>query len=59
MAIFRETMDKLGTAGELIGFLWAQKLWWLIPFVVVLVALGLLIVVGSSTGIGPFVYTLF
>ena len=59
MRLIRETVAKLGIAGELIVFLWKRKLWWLIPMVAVLLAFGIVIVVGGSTGAGPFVYTLF
>ena len=55
----RELGDKFGIAGELMVFLWQRKLWWLMPLVAVLLLFGILIVVGSSTGVGPFVYTLF
>jgi len=59
MKIARENLDKFGIAGELLAFLWHRKLWWMIPFVAVLLLFGILIVVGSTTGVGPFVYTLF
>ena len=59
MRFIEETIAKLGIAGELIVFLWKRKLWWLIPMVAVLLAFGIVIVVGGSTGAGPFVYTLF
>ena len=59
MRLIKETFAKLGIAGELIVFLWKRKLWWLIPMVAVLLAFGIVIVVGGSTGAGPFVYTLF
>ena len=59
MRLITETIAKLGIAGELIVFLWKRKLWWLIPMVAVLLAFGIVIVVGGSTGVGPFVYTLF
>ena len=45
--------------GEILGFLWARKLWWLIPMMVVLLAFALLLVFGSTSGIAPFIYTLF
>lgn len=50
---------RIGIVGELFGFLWERKLWWLIPMIVVLVALGLLMVFAQATGLAPFVYTLF
>ena len=54
-----DTWDKLGIAGELFGFLWRMKMWWLMPMVLVLVLLGVLISFGSASGVGPFIYTLF
>ena len=47
------------TIGELLGFLWKRKLGWLIPMLVILLAFGVLIVLGAVSGIGPFIYTLF
>lgn len=47
------------TLGELFRFLWQQKLWWLMPMLVVLLVFAALIVLGSTAGIGPFIYTLF
>jgi len=49
----------VGTLAELFQFLWRQKLWWLMPMLAVLLLFGALIVLGSSAGIGPFIYTLF
>jgi len=46
-------------ASELIGFLWKQKLWWLIPMLVVLLLFGLLLIFAQSTPLAPFIYTLF
>ena len=56
---FREMRTNFGVAGELLSFLWERKAYWLIPMVLVLLALALLIVFASSSGIGPFIYTLF
>jgi hypothetical protein len=49
----------MSTLGELFQFLWSRRLWWLIPMVVILLFLGVLIIFGSTTGVGPFIYTLF
>ncbi len=51
--------SNFAVAGELLGFLWERKLWWLIPMAIVLLALGLLLVFASTSGIAPFIYTLF
>ena len=50
---------KFSIAWELLTFLWKLKMWWMIPMVSVLLVFGLLIVIGTSTGVGPFIYTLF
>ncbi|MBI64505.1 MAG: hypothetical protein CL778_04445 [Chloroflexi bacterium] len=55
----KNLLFKLSIAGDLIKYLWKQKLWWAIPTVAVMLLFGIIIVVGSSTGIGPFIYTLF
>jgi len=59
MSALQEIRDRLGIARELLSFLWAQKLWWLAPLVIVLMLLGLIIGFGTATGVGPFIYTLF
>ena len=59
MSLIQEMGDKFAITGELFGFLWQRKLWWLMPIVLVVVFFGLLIGFGSASGIGPFVYTLF
>ncbi len=51
--------NRLGIAGELLSFLWQQRLWWLIPMVIVLLAFGGLLVTAQSSALGPFIYTLF
>ena len=50
---------RLGIVGELFAFLWAAKMWWLIPMIIALIAFALLIVLGSASGGGPLIYTLF
>ena len=59
MKVLRNVTSGFGTVGELFQFLWIRRLWWLIPFVVVLLALGALLLVGQATGVAPFIYTLF
>jgi hypothetical protein len=44
--------------GEFWGFLKTNKKWWLVPIIVALLILGLLVLL-SSTGVAPFIYTLF
>jgi len=49
---------RMGIIGSLFKFLWKRKLWWLIPFVAVLLVFGMLIVLASVTPLGPFIYAL-
>ncbi len=48
-----------GVLGEFLVFLWNRKMWWMIPMVATLLICGLLLVFASSTGLGPFIYSLF
>jgi len=59
MNLLREMGSRFEITGELFGFLWARKMWWVMPIVFVMVLLGLLIGFGSASGVGPFIYTLF
>ncbi len=44
---------------ELWLFLKERKIWWLAPIIIVLLLLGILILVGGSSTVAPFVYTIF
>jgi len=59
MRAVKNFVSRLGILGELLVFLWQRKLWWLIPVVVILVLFGLLFIVAGSSGVAPFIYTLF
>lgn len=52
-------LARMGIIGELLQFLWARKLYWLIPMILVLIIFGVLIVFGSNPSTAPFIYTLF
>ena len=54
-----KVVSRFSILRELFGFLWRNKLWWMIPFVAVLVILGLLILLVQSSAVVPFIYTLF
>jgi hypothetical protein len=59
MKILHNVATGAGTVGELFQFLWARKLWWMIPFVFTLLLVAGLLLVSEVTGIAPFIYTLF
>jgi len=50
--------ERFSIAGELLGFLWSKRLWWMIPLVMMLLILALLIAFANATAIGPFIYPL-
>ena len=49
---------RTSLASDLVGFMSENKKWWLMPIIVVMVALGTLVLL-SGTGAAPFIYTLF
>ena len=51
--------SNFGVVGELFAFLWARKLWWLTPMLVLFLSFALLMVFANASGIAPFIYTLF
>ena len=59
MSLIQKMQDRFGIFGELIAFLWSQKLWWIIPMVIVLVIFAFVLIFAQGTGLAPFVYTLF
>lgn len=59
MQFLKNMGTNLGVVGEFLKFLWARKMWWLIPMVVVLLIFALLIVFAAANPLGPFIYTLF
>jgi competence protein ComGC len=48
---------------EFIAELWKyvkqRKKFWLLPIIIVLLFLGILLVIGGSTAISPFIYSIF
>lgn len=50
--------EQLSLVSEFVLFIKENKAWWMIPILLVLGGVGLLVVL-SSTGAAPFIYTLF
>ena len=40
-------------------FLKERKKWWLLPLIALIVLIAVFIVMGSSTALAPFIYSLF
>jgi hypothetical protein len=57
--MMRRFPARLGIAGELLSFFWRQKMGWLTPMVVTLLAFGLLMIFAQSSALAPFIYTPF
>jgi drug/metabolite transporter superfamily protein YnfA len=56
---FKNMGTNLGVVGEFLKFLWARKLWWMIPMVIVLLLFGFLLIFAGTSGLGVFIYPLF
>lgn len=59
MRLIDGMLSRLGIAGELLGYFWQHKWWWLTPMVVALLGVGALVIFAQSSAIAPFIYTLF
>ena len=51
-------MKPTSWTSDLYHFLRGNKKWWLLPLIVMLLTLGVLMVL-ATTGVAPFIYTLF
>jgi hypothetical protein len=51
--------SRTGTLGELFSYLWQNRLWWILPAVVVIVFFGILVVFAQASPVSPFIYALF
>lgn len=50
------TLDLLS---ELWAYMRAHKRWWLLPILIVMLALGTLIVLAEGSALAPFIYAIF
>ena len=41
------------------SYLWKNRLWWLIPPIVIFIIVGILIAVSAAAPVSPFIYVLF
>lgn len=56
---FKKAESRASTVKELLVFLWENRLWWIIPFVVMLLLVGILVVFAQTSPVAPFMYALF
>jgi len=52
-------MEHFAVLREFWDFLRQRKKFWLLPIIVILLALGLLIVLTANSALAPFIYPLF
>lgn len=57
--MFRSLFLRASIIRELFVFLWKEKIWWLIPLMVILILLAILMIFAHSSPVAPFIYTLF
>ena len=50
---------RAGIVRRLLDYLWQERLWWMIPMVLILLTFGAVIVFTQSSAVAPFIYTLF
>lgn len=50
---------RVGGAASLVGFLWRRPSFFLVPLVVIVLLLSAVVFLGSATGLGPLIYTMF
>ena len=59
MGRIKDAVRRMGVVGELLSFLWRERLWWMIPILIALILVALLVVLSSNPAVAPFVYVLF
>ena len=52
-------MPQASLVRELWTFMRVRKKWWLLPIVLIMLALGTLLVFAQGSVLAPFIYTLF
>ena len=57
--MLQRLLSRAGVIGRLFAFLWQERLWWMVPMVLILLVFGALILFSQSSAIAPFIYTLF
>jgi len=57
--MFKNIRARLGIVKELLYFFWKEKIWWLIPLIIMLLLLGILLIFAQGSAVAPFIYTLF
>jgi len=51
--------ERLKVIRQLFTYLWQKKKFWLFPIIAVMLILAVLIILGESAVMAPFIYSLF
>lgn len=57
--MLKDLLNRYSIIKELLSFFWQEKMWWMIPMIIILVLLGILMIFAQSSPVAPFIYTLF
>ena len=52
-------MSKLAIAGELWHFARRRRKWWLLPLLLLFLALGMLVLFAETSALAPFIYSVY
>lgn len=58
MNVVKNVKTRSGETSDLIAFLWKAKMWFIIPFIVILLIFAAILFLATATGVAPFIYTL-
>ena len=59
MGFAKTASRRFGIIGELLGFFWSNKRWWMTPILITLCLFGVLLILAQSSAIAPFIYSFF
>lgn len=57
--MLKKFLHRYSIIRELLSFFWKERLWWMIPMIVILILLGILMIFAQGTAVAPFIYTIF
>jgi len=57
--MLRRLLSRGSILGALFQYLWKERLWWMVPMIVILLLFTGLILFSQSSAVAPFIYTLF
>jgi len=53
------TISRAVESSDFIKFLWKAKMWFLIPFIILLLIIGIFFFFVQASGVAPLIYPLF